>query len=265
MRRPLRWRLAALKNGFKDATAYRVEFVLQVLGSAFVPAAIQLVFWYALFDVGGATEVGGLGYRDAVQYTMLSVLFSQVRGGDHDFELAELIRSGQLSNYLLRPVGVVEFIYLRGVAPKLFIAGGCLALGMVLGPWMGAEPLRLLAAMVLALVGNVIHYLVGAALSSASFYWEESYSLLMVKNMVVSILSGELIPLSLFPESLSWVWKYTPFYLYVYGPVQIASGRWGLEQILPQAGIALAWLIAAALLVKLGWRVGIHRYQSLGG
>ena len=40
-----------------------------------------------------------------------------------------MIRSGQLSNYLVRPVGVVEFVYIRGVAPKLFIAGLCLTIG----------------------------------------------------------------------------------------------------------------------------------------
>ena len=50
----LQWRIAALKNGFQDATAYRVEFLFEVLGAAFVPAAIQMVLWYALFKVGGA-------------------------------------------------------------------------------------------------------------------------------------------------------------------------------------------------------------------
>ena len=29
----LAWRLAALKNGFQDATAYRAEFFLEILGS----------------------------------------------------------------------------------------------------------------------------------------------------------------------------------------------------------------------------------------
>lgn len=261
----LRWRRAALANGFKDATAYRIEFLADVIGSAIVPAGIQLVFWYAIFRVGGATTVGGLDYHAAVQYTLLSILFSQVRGGDNDFDLAEMIRTGQLSNYLLRPVGVIEFVYLRGVAPKLFIAGACLSLGLALGPLLGTDPIRMLAAMGVALIGNVIHYLIGAALAATAFVWEESFSLLMVKNLVVSILSGELIPLSLFPASMTWLWKDTPFYLYVYGPIQFASGRWGSQELLPQIGIAFAWLAAAAIAANLAWRLGIHRYQSLGG
>src|SRR6478735_120149 len=105
------WRLAALKNGFQDATAYRIEFLFEIVGAAFVPAAIQWVLWYALFKIGGATEIAGMTYTQMVHYTLMSLLFSQVRGGDHDFELQEMIRSGQLSNYLLRPVGVVEFVW----------------------------------------------------------------------------------------------------------------------------------------------------------
>ncbi|MBY0472397.1 ABC-2 family transporter protein [bacterium] len=259
------WRVAALKNGFKDATAYRIEFLFEVLGAAVVPAAIQWVLWYALFKVGGMNEVAGMTYTDMVQYTLVSLLFSQVRGGDHDFELSELIRSGQLSNYLLRPVGVVEFIYIRGVAPKLFIASICLVIGMVLGLFFGFDPMRMFGAMIMALVGNIIHYQIGAALASTGFYWEEAYSVLMVKNMIVSLLSGELIPLNIFPESLQWIWKSTPFYLYVFGPVQYALGRWTHAEFFMQMGIASLWLVAGWLLVKISWGLGMRRYLSLGG
>src|SRR5689334_21879997 len=112
----LGWRLAALVNGFKDATAYRLEFILEFVDSAMVPAVVQWILWYAMFKIGGATEVAGMNYAHLMQYTLASVMFSQVRGRNHDFELQEMIRSGQLSNYLLRPVGVVEFVYPKGVA-----------------------------------------------------------------------------------------------------------------------------------------------------
>jgi ABC-2 type transport system permease protein len=259
------WRLAALANGIQDSMAYRLEFLFEVLGSAFVPAAIQWVLWYALFKIGGATEIAGMTYQQMIQYTLMTLLFSQVRGGDLDFELAEMIRSGQLSNYLLRPVGVIEFVYLRGLGPKLLIAGAGLAAGFGIALWQGLSPFRIVGAMGLALMGNVIHFQIGAALSAAAFYWEEAYSMLMVKNMVVSLLSGELIPLTLFPAHLAWVWKSTPFYLYVFGPIQYASGQWTHGQFLGQVGIAACWLVAGTLAIRLTWGRGIRRYLSLGG
>ncbi len=261
----LQWRIAALKNGLRDATAYRLEFLFEILGAAFVPAAIQCVLWYALFQVGGATEVAGMNYSDMIHYTLVSLLFTQIRGGDHDFELQEMIRSGQLSNYLLRPVGVVEFIYIRGVASRLFIASFCLGVGLIASFFFGLSPIRLLGAMFLALIGNIIHYQIGAALSTTAFLWEEAYSMLMVKNMIVNLLSGELIPLNLFPPSLQWIWKSTPFYLYVFGPTQYALGRWSHEEYLYQLGIATLWLLVGWAAIRITWGLGMKRYLSLGG
>lgn len=261
----LAWRIAALKNGFQDATAYRLEFLFEILGSAFVPAAIQWVFWYALFDLGGAHEIAGMNYQQMIHYTLISLLFTQVRGGNHDFELQEMIRSGQLSTYLLRPVEVVEFVYIRGVAPRLFIAFLCLIAGIGIGSMIGLSPLRMVGAMLLALIGNIIHYQIGAVLASTAFLWEEAYSLLMVKNMVVNFLSGELIPLNLFPASMQWIWKSTPFYLYVYGPTQYALGHWTHTEYLCQLGVGVLWIIGVWIAIKITWGLGMKRYLSLGG
>ena len=261
----LEWRWAALKNGLADATAYQLEFVFEFLGEAIVPAAIQMVLWYAMFKIGGAQSVAGMGYKEMIHYTLTSILFTQVRGGNLDFELAEMIRSGQLSNYLLRPVGVVEFVFLRGVAPKLFIAGFCLTLGLLLGWTLGISPVNLVGSMLLAVIGNIIHYQLSSALAAVAFAWEEAYSILMVKNLLVQFLSGELLPLNLFPENMQWIWKSTPFYLYVYGPVQYSLGHWSHAEFLMHLAGSFVWLGVGWALVRLTWGVGIKRYLSLGG
>jgi len=259
------WRWAALKNGLQDATAYRWEFLFEILGSAIVPAAIQWILWYALFEIGGAKSIAGMTYHDLLTYTGISLLFTQVRGGDHDFELQEMIRSGQLSNYLLRPVGIVEFIYIRGVSSRIFIASLCLAAGLFTCLFLDLSPWRILGGMFLAVIGNIIHYQIGAILSTTAFLWEEAYSLLMVKNMIVSVLSGELIPLNLFPTQLEWIWKSTPFYLYVFGPTQYALGRWSTWEYCHQLGIATMWVLMLWATVRFSWHIGLRRYLSLGG
>ncbi len=266
----MRWRLATLGNGLRDAAAYRIEFFIEVLGSAVVPAAFQLVLWWALFDGSGLTEVGGRTKQELILYTVFSTLFTQIRGGNHDFEIQEMIRSGQLSQYLLRPVSVIEFVYLRGIVPKLITAAACFILGVILIPCLGIGSvldgvMQMSMAMSMALLGNVIHYQIGAALSATAFYWEEAYSVLMVKNMLVSLLSGELIPLTLFPEKYAWVWKSTPFYIYVFGPTELALGRWGPNEFVTHFGLGLVWFAGCYLLIKLGWGLAMKRYSSLGG
>lgn len=261
----IRWRIAALKNGFKDATAYQLEFLAEVLGSAIVPAAIQWILWYAMFKVGGAETIAGLTYKDMLLYTFCTLLFSQIRGGNLDFELQEMIRSGSLSNYLLRPMGVIEFVWLRGIAPKLFLAAICLVIGSIAGFFMGLNPVRIMGGMLMALMGNIIHYQLSAALASAAFYWEEAYSVLMVKNMLVALLSGELLPLTLIPEQWAWVWKSLPFHIYVFAPAQFATGKMSPADFTFWMAASVGWMVVAWALIRLSWGVGMKRYLSLGG
>ncbi len=241
----MNWRLQTFLNGLYDDLAYRAEFLIQIIGSAFIPVCMQLILWRAMQQ------------PELISYTLISLLFTQIRGGDLDFTIQEMIRTGSLSQMLLRPVSVLEFIYLRGSASRFLIAGIASFIGLFFLPAQ-----NLLCAMLLALCGNLIHYQVSALCSIAAFYWEEAYSLLMVKNMCVSFLSGDMLPLSLLTTTL---WQFLPFYLYVYEPVLIAQGKLSALQILTDFALAGAWILGLSFLIHICWRQGLKRYQSIGG
>lgn len=261
----LEWRTAAILNGIKGALAYRGEFFLGLFGSALVPVGIQLMLWHAIFKSGGGGTFAGMEYPELIAYTWTTLLFSQIRGGDYDFELIEQIRTGTLSNFLLKPVGVVEFVFFQGFGEKLYTTLLCLLCGIVATLFTKLTLVHLLTAILLALLGNVIGYLFGALLATTAFYWENAFAVLMVKNMVVSLLSGEVIPLSIVPERYAFIWQGTPFYLFVYGPAQIALGKWDAARILQEFGIAILWIVALLAAVRFTWRLSIRQYQGMGG
>ena len=261
----LEWRLAAVRNGMRDALAYRGDFLLELFGSALLPVAIQLILWYSIFKTQGAGSFGGMNYSQLLAYTWTSLLFSQVRGGDYDFSLIEMIRTGSLSTYLLRPVGVVEFTFFQGFGEKIFTASFCFCLGLAATFFTDLSITNLLLGMSMAIMGNMIHYLFGAALATVAFYWENAFAVLMVKNMVVSLFSGELLPLSVVPTKYAWIWESTPFYLYVYGPTQVALGKWDHAMWAHQMLIACGWLVAFYLAMRFLWSYSIDRYQGIGG
>ena len=257
------WWATTVLNGIKDAVAYRVEFFLGLISSAFVPVGIQLIFWWALFRDGASTFAGNT-QAELISYTLTTLVFSQVRGGNHDFSLIELIRTGGLNVYLLRPVSIVQFIYIRGFGEKALVIMMGLAAGALACFFGPLSFSGLLMGMVLAIVGNIIHYQVGAALGAVAFYWENAFAVLMMKNTLVSILSGELIPLYLFPPHYEWVWKSTPFYLYVFGPTQLALGKWNFSDFVTHLGSGLVWMAALGWVTSYVWKRSIRSYQGIG-
>lgn len=260
----IQWRWASVRNGMKDTLAYRGDFIIGMLSSALVPVAIQLMLWNAIFKSSGQGTFGGMSHAELLAYTWTSLLFTQIRGGDYDFGLIEMIRTGTLSNYLLRPVGVVEFTFYQGFGQKLLTAAFCLVLGFIATFFTPMSITNLILAIMLAIVGNIIHYIFGAALAAVAFYWENAFAILMVKNMVVSLLCGEVIPLTLVPAKWAFVWKSLPFYLYVFGPSQVALGKWDHSMWAMQMGIGIAWILAFALIMHLSWSFSIKRYQGIG-
>jgi len=110
------WKIMALKIGLKEAFTYRMEFFTNILSSALMPAAIQMLFWYAIFHINGATSFHAFSKQEMLGYTLASMLFTQVRGGDLDFAVQEMIRTGQLSNFLLRPISFIEFILIDSLS-----------------------------------------------------------------------------------------------------------------------------------------------------
>lgn len=259
------WRIAAFKNGVIDNIAYPINFFFELLGELLIPAAIQWILWYSIFKMGGQQTAGGHTYSELMTYTWTSLLFTQIRGGNQDFQIAEKIRNGSLSNYLVRPVGMVEFTYIQTLAPKFFVLVLSLSIGMVASFFFHLDPLRILGAVAMATVGNLIHFLLSASLATVAFYWEEAYAVLIVKNMMVQFLSGELLPLNLFPDQWTWIWKSLPFYIYVYSPTQFVLGRMSWGEYLHQMGIALIWLGVARLILHFAWNRGIKHYESVGG
>ena len=259
------WRLAAIRNGMREALAYRGEFIVEMIGSAVVPVGIQLMLWYSIFKSSGNTTFAGMNYSELLAYTWTSLLFTQIRGGDYDFALMEMIRTGTLSNYLLRPVGVIEFTFYQGFGDKLLAALLCFSLGVIATFFTKMTLLNLFLGLAMALMGNIIHYLFGAALSAVAFYWENAFAVLMVKNMMVALLCGELLPLSIVPEKYAFIWQSTPFYLYVFGPTQIALGKWDHAMWLHNMGIGILWIFAFWGALKLAWSFSMNRYQGIGG
>ena len=82
---------------------------------------------------------------------------------------------------------------------------------------------------------------------------------------VISLLSGNVIPLPLFPDWMQLILRYQPFSGVLDGPAQIFCGTMGLDQL---PGLLLTQAIWSVLLIGLGRRLirrGVRRVTVAGG
>jgi ABC-2 type transport system permease protein len=97
-----------------------------------------------------------------------------------------------------------------------------------------------------------------------AFFLNRAQSFTMMKNMVLWVLAGELIPLDLYPEPLkSWL-IHSPFAAGVYVPVAFITGRIGPALVLQSfVSITLGLVAAGGIGYVLWWR-GVRSYTGTG-
>lgn len=254
---------ALARHSFRRYSTYRAAtiagcFTNTVFG--FVLAFTYIALWKARPDLGGYDAV------DAVTYVWIgqSLLATTAGwGGGFERELAERIRSGDVAVDLYRPMdfqlwwlatdlGRAAFQLLaRGIPPTL-VASLAFDLRLPTEPFTWAA--GLLSIFLAVVVSFSIRYLVGLS----GFWLLDPRGLERVSAIVAGFLSGQMLPLNIFPGWLGELARALPWSTFLQVPADILLGKHaglGLLGVFAfQASWALALLAAGRLLTRLATR-----------
>jgi ABC-2 type transport system permease protein len=180
------------------------------------------------------------------------------------------IRQGTLAFRLLRPLHPLVAWAAENVAamPVRVAVSAPVALASlwVLGGRHATRDPLLLAIFLPALVGAwLITYLAMAAVGTLAFWVDSATSLFDVWLGLFGVLSGYLVPLSLYPPWVEALSRWLPFRYMLAFPVELVTGRLGRADALGQLGIQWGF-VALLLAVAAGaWRLGTRRFAAFGG
>ena len=93
--------------------------------------------------------------------------------------------------------------------------------------------------------------------------YEEISTFLMIKDNLVSLVTGTIIPLVLLPEGLTAFMRFFPFYYVTYLPSMLLTGRCGEEAV---RGVILlaAWCIFMELINRWTYQKYRLKYDGVG-
>ena len=124
------------------------------------------------------------------------------------------------------------------------------------------RPLAFLASLVFSfLIFAALNFLVG----TCAVYLHSILGLIRAKYFLVEILSGLLIPISFFPESLAQISGWLPFQLISFTPLMIYMGKFQGEQLLFSFLSGLGWTVALVGLGHWFWRKAALKLTVQGG
>ena len=88
-----------------------------------------------------------------------------------------------------------------------------------------------------------------------AFWFGEVKSLVIAYNVSNIVLSGQIIPLRLFPDTVREIIYLTPLQFLVDFPVSIATGNLPMHLWLPKMGLAICWCIVVSVIGRIIYRL----------
>ena len=248
------------------------EYTLDFLGGLWLlPVEVLLVvlIWRAIYAYTGPLGDFQLDQMIAYQLLVYSLLRGMGSVGTFNYRMWQDIRRGKLDIYLARPVDYhlaslcAEFgeVSIRLVAQLLAF----LLTSVVLGLPILADPLLWVLFLAAALGGFVISFSIQFLIAAAAFWTEAIFGVRDLVLMISQLLSGALIPISLYPGLAARLASLLPFQYILYVPSTLYLARFTPAEAAQALGLQALWIVVLVLACRLVWRRGLARYEAYGG
>ena len=111
----------------------------------------------------------------------------------------------------------------------------------------------------------LIYVLFDFCFGMIAFFTTYIFGMLMAKEALLAFLTGQLIPISFFPEILQNIFQYLPFSSMIYTPVMIYLGKYTGQTLYFMLLRQFIWVILLYVLGSLIWKKVTKRLVVLGG
>jgi ABC-2 type transport system permease protein len=233
-----------------------------------VSPVVYLAVWVTIANHQGS--VNGLTANDFITYYMTLLIVDQLTADITIHVLAYKIQDGTLSSDLLRPVHpILTSILVNNIAFKalsflvLIPVWGVLYL-LFTPNYAQVTPGSILLALPGILIGFLVSFLLGAAITCLAFWTTRVNSISEFYFALVTLFSGQFVPLQLMPRVIQDIAQYLPFQMFKYVPIEIILNRLSPEEMTRDYALGAAWLVIAWFVFAWTWREGIKRFSAVG-
>ena len=232
-----------------------------------IAVGIETCLWIALFASANSDTIGGFHKNDYLAYVIWAAFIVRITvTWMYEFRMIEEINSGTLNSLLTRPMSFFEYYMSQFLGYKIVTTLISLIIPVVVVTIWGlpSHLERLPAVLLLIFYYLFFVQMLSFAVATTAFKLNRVASLTAAKNFLIWMVSGELIPLDLFPEPFKSIIINLPFANSAYVPVAYMTGRIGHDQFLhgfQTATMAILFMTPVCILL---WKRGLGSYEGTG-
>lgn len=245
---------------------YRIELHIWLAQIILRPIVFMVVWSVATSSTGGS--VHGYTPRDFAAYFLISMLVHHFALAWMMIEWEPLVKTGDLSYALVRPVHILHRYIAENLTFKSatmpFMLVTTIGLALVFKPAFHFTGWALLAAVPALLLAAALYFTITWAMGLLSFFTTEIDAVNIAFALLMLLFAGQMGPVAIVPQPIQWLSFALPFWWMIGFPTELILGHLTQAQALQGMLVQSGWLAAWSLLTYYLWRRGLKMYTAVG-
>ena len=212
--------------------SYRFEVFTGILANLILMIA-TVFFWKVAYK--GIDQVSGVNLKQMITYSVIVALLGTIFTFDVENVINDRIRQGDIAMDFIKPVNVFALYFAQDVGGIIssFVQKFIPLLVFVM-IFIGVPVPKSIPHFILFCISSIFSYLIlwlmSAIVGVLDFWLIDLGPVGFIRDVIVRILSGSVIPIWFFPDFLQRIIGYTPFTYTYQLPAGIFIGKAGLKE-----------------------------------
>ena len=226
-----------------ESLTYKYEFFITIIKQFFF-IFVTALFWRALY--ANVSEPMEVSVEDMLIYSVISVFLQNFFSRSVEGELRNRIRTGNISLDYLKPINMFGMMFANDVGNIIvnlvqrFLPVLVFSMIFIVVP-LTVSGMAFILFVISTLMSFFILWNISAIFGLLYFWMTDTGDIGGVKEHIINLLSGALIPIWFFPKTLQTVLDFLPF-VYTYQlPISIFIGKLSVQEAIISMGIQLLW------------------------
>lgn len=262
--------LACVRLSFLKLIAYRMRYFTGII-TYLMFVSMHYYIWDAVYSgKPKGTLINGFTFEQMITYIAIGWIARSLYFSDIDEEISEMVKSGQISIYLIRPVKfhlVMLAEAFGGLVFRLLLF--TFPISIVLIAVFPVSPPASILAGIIFIFSTFASFLVLAEISFLlgllCFYLQSIDGFMRAKYFFIQLFSGLLLPLSFYPSWLRNIMEYLPFKLIASTPLEIYLGKITGIDLLQTLFSTFLWALFLFVLAERLSKIAFQKLSIQGG
>ena len=256
----------SIKTALIKSANYKADFFLSLIVPVGVYFFIKYNLWSSIYHFNSSGHIQNYSLEKMIQYQFwIMIIDFFVRAHFFSENISEQIRLGKISSFLLYPFGFIKYqlsLFISDKIIQLFVGSLALSLALCFHFTQPINGIILTKSLFLLCLVSGFWFITQTLVGLLAFWLEETWSLNVCIRFIAAFLSGSLLPLDLYPETLTKILLWTPFPYLIYFPVKLLMGEsvnFGFICL-----VLGSWIIGLFLFMGWVWKKGLNLYTGSG-